>query len=568
MGLGCLLLLCVASRGRADGEEAEGTRPTPQRIAGAIGEGPSQQNRLIIPPFMRDVRGSATTTALFPFYFDRLSDKEHERLVLPYYYKRSSKLDVDVTLGLVWSLRGPDRNTFVLPPFYSHRSGKDWGVGLFPLFSTGVFGGHHHTVIPPLLTWIDGDQKRRRALVGPYFDFRGDKGRFWGLFPLVWGKGESSDRYVVVPPLFWRFTEDDPLSTTTVVPPFFHKRRKDETSWGLVPVVPLVLGSKTPELRSLTIPLLVFHHATGPKEFKLVTPVLSHFSDTESKSWYTPIYQGKRGVQGFHAVAPFFFHTWDQRDRSNGLFVPPFFWRWRDPANETLAVFPFFGRRYRAGISHTWMTPLLAHSFSLERKDHTWWVLPSFHYAADETSWQFNIHPLFYRKKAIDHSHLVLAPVWWDFRNKEKQTHRSVLLPLWWSFKNYEKQSFARAVPPIYWDFEDKKAKTRNVVGFPLYWDFRKELIKHRTTVAFPLYARMERGASTGHLVLNTYFEKRDEPNHKSWQFHFFPLLALGRGERGKEDDRWWSLFYGLAGYERRGQYKRGTAFWLPFNVK
>jgi hypothetical protein len=566
MGLGCLLLLCVASRGRADGaEEDEVTRPAPQRVSGAVSGGPSQENRLIIPPYMRDVRGSATTTAFFPVYFDRLSDKEHERLVLPYYYKRSSKLSVDVALGLVWSLRGPNRNTFVLPPLYTHRSGKDWGVGLLPLFSTGVFSGHHHTVIPPLLTWIDGEGETRRTVVGPFFDFRGEKGRKWGLFPLVWGKGEASDRYIVVPPLFWHFAEDDPLSATTVVVPFYHKRRKEETSWGLVP---LVFGSASPKLRSLTVPFLLFHHANGPDEFRLVTPLMSHFSDEDGSSWYTPIYQRKRGDKGFDAVAPFFFHTWDQRDMSSGLFVPPIFWRWRDPANETLVVFPFFGRGYRAGIRNTWVTPLLAHSTNLDKKGQTWWVLPTFHYADDETSWQFNIHPLVYRKKATDHSHLVVAPIVWDFRNKEKQWHRSVLFPLWWNFKNYHKQTFSRSLPPLYWDFEDKKLQKRSLVGFPLYWDFANGSIKKRTTVAFPLYTRLERGASVGHLVLNTYFERRDQPNHKSWQFHFFPLLALGRGERGKEDDRFWSLFYGLAGYERRGKYRRATAFWIPFNMK
>jgi hypothetical protein len=163
---------------------------------------------------------------------------------------------------------------------------------------------------------------------------------------------------------------------------------------------------------------------------------------------------------------------------------------------------------------------------------------------------------------------MVLAPLWFEFRNKEKKTHRTVQFPLWWNFKNYEKQTFGRALPPIYWDFENKKQKTRSVVGFPLYWDFEKGLIKKRTTVAFPLYTRLARGASVGHLVLNTYFARREEPGRKSWQFHFFPLLALGRGERGKENDRWWSLFYGLAGYERRGEYKRVTAFWIPFNLK
>jgi hypothetical protein len=195
-------------------------------------------------------------------------------------------------------------------------------------------------------------------------------------------------------------------------------------------------------------------------------------------------------------------------------------------------------------------------------------VFPTFHYAWDATSWQFNVHPFFYRKKATDNSHLAIAPVWYDFRNSKEKTHRSVLFPLWWNFKNFEKQTFGRAAPPIYWDFEDKKAQTRRIVGFPVYWDFRNDLAKAHTRVVFPFYLRLERGASLGHAVLNTYYEKKQEPSHKSWQFHFFPLISFGAGERGKEDDKWWSLLYGLAGYERRGSHRRVTAFYLPFQMK
>ena len=44
------------------------------------------------------------------------------------------------------------------------------------------------------------------------------------------------------------------------------------------------------------------------------------------------------------------------------------------------------------------------------------------------------------------------------------------------------------------------------------------------------------------HVALNTYFERKRRPANKSWQFHFFPLLTVGRGERGKERDKWWSM--------------------------
>jgi hypothetical protein len=573
MGLGCLLSLCVAARGRAEGEE-EVVRPAPQRVEGAIraeavegavSAGSVESARVLIPPYMRDVTNGVTTTALFPLYFGRHGRGSRELFVPPYYYRRSPKLNVDVALGLAWSLRGPERNTFVLPPLYTHRDRKDWGVGLFPLFSTGVYSGHHHTVIPALLTWVDGDADKHHMLFGPAFHFRDHDERFWGLFPILWGKRDSNSAATVIPPIFWRFREDDPLNITTVAGIFYHLRRQKDTRWGLPP---LVFGASTPELRSLTVPFLLFHHAKGPKEFRLITPLMSYLDSDEGKRWWTPIYQGKRGERGYDAVAPFYVRTWDTRDMSHGLYVPPFYWRKSDPANDVQLILPFLLRVNHVGISKGWLTPLIGHFQNFEKKEQTWWAFPTFHYGEDASSWQFNIHPLVYRKRATDHSHLVLAPLWFDFRNSTKKTHRTALFPLWWNFRNYEKQTAGRALPPIYWDFEDKKAQTRRIVGFPLYWDFRNDRAQARTQVVFPFYLRLQRGGALGHAVLNTYYERKNEPSHKSWQFHFFPLLSFGGGQRGKEDDVWWNLLYGVAGYERRGPHRRIQALFLPIQLK
>src|SRR5690606_32852739 len=225
-----------------------------------------------IPPYMRDRRGAYRTTALFPFYFERKGPDHLERLILPYYYRRSAKLDADVALGLVWSLRGPDRNTFVLPPFYYHRDKRDWALGLFPLFSTGISSGHHHTIIPPLLTWMDGDAETHRTVIGPYYDWKGKRSHWRGLFPLIWDKSDDVERFTLVPPVFFRFADDDPLRRTTVVPPFYYRRVKDGHSWGLAP---LVFRSVDPELKATTVPFALFHHARGPKEFRFVSPLVT-----------------------------------------------------------------------------------------------------------------------------------------------------------------------------------------------------------------------------------------------------------------------------------------------------
>ncbi len=556
-----LLSFALASRASADpANEAAPTRPEPQRISGAVtGQGPVDR-RLIVPPYVRDQRDDVTTTALFPFYFERESKAGVERFVLPYYYRREAKRKADVALGLVWSLRGPDRHTFVLPPLYTHRSGKDWAFGLAPLLTTGNIGGHYHTVVLPLLTWLDGDAKTHRWFVGPYYDVETKRARWRGLFPLLWSKSDESDGFTVVPPLFWRFTENDPDSATTVVPPFFHSRSKDERKWGLVPVL---FHKRSKELTSTTIPLALFHHARGPNEFRLVTPVLAYFNDKrEGSMLITPLYQRRRGDKNFDAVLPLFMRTWDDRDASSGLFLPPIFWHWQDPANRTNVVFPLFANQQREGISEFWLTPLVGHHRQLEKKASTWWVAPTFHYGETPNSWQFNIHPLFYVARSTEKRHLAIAPIYFDFQNHKERTRRFALAPLYWQFSDAKEQKRNLVLFPLYWDLEHGKRQRRRLVAFPLYWDFDYRDRDARYSVAFPAYARSKVQGRTRHFAVNTMFETNSGKRGR-WQFHFFPLFARG----GSADDRWWNVLYGLAGYDRRGRHRRVQAFWIPFEL-
>jgi len=540
----------------------EGLRKAPERVSAAITLEEPERQRLLVPPYMRGYRGNVRTTALFPFYFERRDPESFERLIVPYYYRRGPKLNVDVALGLIWSMRGPERNTFILPPFYTHRDHKNWAVGLFPLFSTGVLKGHHHTIIPPLLTWMDGDEKTQHTIIGPYFDWKSEHARWHGVFPFLWDKKDEVDRFTIVPPVFFRFSDDDPLRSTTVVPPFYHLVRENERKWGLIP---LVFRKKSPEANATTIPFLIFHHAKGPDLFRLVTPVLSYSSSKEKGSfWVSPIYQRKRGDKNLDAVAPIFFRQWDNRDMSRGLVLAPIFWHFRDPANDSLVILPFMGRWYHHGIGSTWVTPLVGRYKSFERDAQTWWVAPTFQYGYTPDSWFFNIHPIFYRKESPKKSYFALAPFYFNFRNHEAKTHRLSVSPLYWDFKDFAKQKRGRALFPLYWEFENRRKGTDRRVGFPFYWHFKRDDLERETKVVFPFYTHWIRSEFDRTLVLNSYYEKKREPEGVRWQYHFFPFFSRG----GINDDRWWNVFYGLAGYDRRGEYRRAKAFWIPFNLK
>jgi hypothetical protein len=559
-----LLMLVIASHAWADAAEPPkpdpiDAPPEPLRISGAVTGEPPVERLHLVPPFARDKQGKTTTTALFPFYFNRKSDKLVERFVLPYYFYRDAKLQVDVALGLVWSLRGPDRNTFVLGPFYTHHQKKDWGVGLLPVFSAGEFSGHHHTIIPPLLTWIEGDAKKHRRIIGPWYDVQGEHSRWRGLAPLVWSKTDEADGFTVVPPLFFRFTKDDPFTAHTIVPPFYFSREKDESSWG---VIPLIFHRRTLTLKKTTVPFALFHFARGPKDFRLVLPGFGYLRDEHEKSWFTPVYQRRRGDKNFDAVAPFFIRTWDDRDNSHGLYVPPFYWDSHDPGNHTRVVFPFWLHSHKEGISDTWLVPLIGRKKSLEREEQTWWAAPTFHWSWTATSWNFNLHPLLYVQRAPEKDYLAAVPFWYDFRDKKNKTHRLALFPLYWDFKDFKTQSRAQIAFPLYWNMQSGKKQRKSKVLFPFYYDFQLLDRNARYKITFPFYARSVVGDRTRHIVLNTVYEKRTDTN-RSWQFHFFPFVSRGGSKQGK----WWNVLGGLAGYEQRGKHRRGRAFWIPFNM-
>ena len=560
-----MLMLVIASHAWADAAEPPkpdpiDAPPAPLRISGAITEEPPLERLRLVPPFARDKRGDTTTTALFPFYFNRKSPKAVERFVLPYYFRRDRKLQADVALGLIWSLRGPERNTFVLGPFYTHHDHKDWGGALFPLFATGEFSGHHHTIIPPLLTWLDGDEKKHRRIVGLYYDVQGERSRWRGLAPLVWSKTDETDGFTIVPPLFFRFTRDDPFTTHTIVPPFYFTREKDDYNWGLLP---LVFQRKTAALKKTTVPFALFHFARGPNDFRLVTPVFGYLRSEHEKTWLTFLYQRRRGDKNFDSVAPFYIRTWDDRDNSHGLYLPPFYWDWQDPANRTRAVLPLWLHSHREGISDTWLLPVVGRKKSLERNEQTWWAAPTFHWSWTDTSWNFNLHPVLYVQRAPDKRYVAALPLYFDFRSTKDKTHRFLLFPLYWDFKDFKLQKRGQVLFPFYWNMENGPKQRRSKVLFPFHYDIDLRDRNARYTVTFPFYARSVVGDRTRHFVLNTVYEKRKD-SERTWQFHFYPFVSRGGGTNGK----WWSVLGGLAGYEKRGKHRRGSAFWIPFRLE
>ena len=150
---------------------------------------------------------------------------------------------------------------------------------------------------------------------------------------------------------------------------------------------------------------------------------------------------------------------------------------------------------------------LAAHWESHTRNANATWVFPNVQVSNDETSSTVNIWPLMFHTE---------APTW---------RHNIVL--------------------GLYWDFEHDDRHARETVAFPFVWRFAS-------------------GADVSQVVLNTYYHHWRSHGVPGWEIHIFPFVSWG--SNGPDDD-WWSVLYGLAGYEHHGAAARAHAFWIPFDV-
>ncbi|MCZ7682140.1 MAG: hypothetical protein M5U28_26450 [Sandaracinaceae bacterium] len=226
--------------------------------------------------------------------------------------------------------------------------------------------------------------------------------------------------------------------------------------------------------------------------------VFWYWRDHGDETIVTPLYQRFRGATEMDAVAPFFFWVRDPRTHYSALAIPPLVWHIEDPASVATVVAPFFARFEERGRSTTWLTPLVANHQNHELGDETTWVFPTIQVSRWHNGDAVNIHPLWYFESVPSHRFSVLVPFWWDFESFEG---------------------------------------TRN-----------------RTTVVFPFAVRHREGNTTSTLVLNVYHRERVREDSWEWEFHIVPFFAYGENsDRG----HWWKIFYGLAGYERRGPLRR-----------
>lgn len=458
-------------------------------------------------------RGDYRFRTLPPFYF------EHTRgLFDPAHPDRKENVDRELLAGLL---------------YYQRRSAKLDADVIFPLFWHVRSGDSYLTAIGPFL--------HREAP---------NETDNW-LAPLYFGGTRKEGGYFHAPLLLTTSSWSN-ASAFTIVGPYFRVRNQLDVDAGLAPVY--------------------FHGEGGDegarKNYTLIPPLLFYHRENElDKTNLTvagPVIVANSPYRAVFDIAPFFFHI-HGKPESGGVrethttFFPLF--HYGKTETDTTVATPLFLYRGTETAS-TFISPLYSHFSTRNGATSTHLagpVLPLFfHYQdhdVEQTTW--GIAPFFFSNQSHTRSDF-LTPLFGRFEKKGVSRTYWVFPTLTASF---DAQGFETDFHPLV--YVGRSGDARHTVVAPLYWDFSSP--RGRQTVGFPLFWRFTDTSddSVVQVVANTLYTQKKVAGGLDWQFHFLPLFSYGHSPTG----HFWSILFGLTGYERNANGAYVKALWFPIRV-
>jgi hypothetical protein len=583
-----LFLLSVVSVGAADdgtGSNTANNKVTveeKERLQELESDYEPHLKRLVIPPFYQEKTEKYKLQLFFPIYFRKqyVTDDNRSSLgILPFYWRqRSPTRNVDTIFPFYTRVREPNsKNDIVLQTYYK-RGVEGYHFGLAPLIFIGndYKKDKSYQVVPPIF-WRFTNKEKSFLLAGIFYLSREAEDFDVGLPPVFFaGRNKNKTYTTVLPPVFWRFTDELAHKTETIVPPFFFNTREGGWSFGMMPllylarniewdktlVLPFYYGSRWKVLdkngdskgygRSFWFPLLLSYY--------MKTPTSSQGGAAIFYQWYW------NEGDYLRMYTPLVWQFGNERVRENSVLVPPIFYQKTSPIEHNLMVgmlFWDFHDKYKSRT--TAVMPFMSYSRDLYRKNWRTWIFPTFDIGKNEEEGEkhFRFHPLFYYGKAPDKHHLAIVPVWWRFKDKEDDT--LIVFPLYWSFKDLLHEDTSRIVFPFWWHFKDPRRDNQARVAFPLYWDIERGKNDSRLTLGVPLYWRYRLATRSTTGVMNIFVNKGEVKGNKFWTFNLFPLIAFGHPPA--PEGAYWSFLYGLVEWRRQGSSKKMKLFWIPFTL-
>ncbi len=536
--------------------------------------------RIVIPPYYQEARGPLKLRVLFPFFYSRERTGEDARSdfgILPFYWRHRSKdTKADVYFPFYWRFRGLDYKTDIVLQTYYNRSEHGYNFGVLPFVMLGkdTRDDSNYQLVPPLF-WRFKSGDSSFMLAGIYYQKQDGADYALGLPPLMFAGRERYKTYkVVLPPLFWRFTDELAYETKTVVPPFFFNTREHGYSFGMMPF--LYIARDTNWNRTMILPF--FYGSEWPYK----TPKGDYIG--QGKSYYFPLllsyYRKAPGLSqgGFaflyqwywkdgefmNMYSPLVWTYGNERTDDKRLLIPPLYYNRTSPVQDDQMLGMIYWNFHKHHRERTFaIAPLFAHSWKLYETNWRTWIFPTFDIGKHPEGYHGRLHPIFYVGRDGTEKHFVFAPIVWKFKGKEKDN--LAVFPAYWRFTDLRYNATTRVVFPVWWHYKSERKNRENRIAFPFYFDLNNRRDGKRTTLLMPLFWRNKNRRSTMTGFMNFVYHKGEVKGSPFWTFRIAPLLGFGKPP--SPEGAYWSFLSGFLAWRRQGQTKELRVFWIPFNL-
>ncbi len=134
----------------------------------------------------------------------------------------------------------------------------------------------------------------------------------------------------------------------------------------------------------------------------------------------------------------------------------------------------------------------------------------------------------FNKDEAKKSSYLIFFPVYWSFKNPQKNTN--TFFPLWSTGNSNSGKSKYTAISPIFWHFE-KNNKITNIL-FPIFWNYRsKDSVNNsKSNILFPIWFSSSNNYRQKRVLFPLVWQFK-KPEYKSYTF--LPLYSSGKDSAG-----------------------------------
>lgn len=389
-------------------------------------------------PYYEETSGKYSFKLAFPVWAERNQPSrtdpgQNDRASLfggLYYNRRSAERSDDVLFPLFWNLRderAKSRTTIVGPVLNRSAPGEsdNW---VAPLYFSGKRKTGGYTLIPPLLTYNGTDGRGGFRLIGPMFcswkggsecDARTAQDIDFGIAPLYFFGQNAESKYETIPPLlhYYRYNDRD-LSWVNVWGPVYREHTQKLDMLHLLPFYYSLWGKN--ERHTTVFPF--FHYGYDRNAWLLANPLfLAGKGQNGESTFATWGYARYRGRTSLDMVTPLYWRFQDPDIDLDQHLLFPFLFTRHSPRESTFALFPFYARSKRFGVSDTtFITPFFQHTHGVR-------------------GWSTNLHPLVYVGREATSTHTVVAPFFWDFASPESRT--TVAFPAFWRFSSEKETS-------------------------------------------------------------------------------------------------------------------------------